>query len=140
MAIIAHIYKDAGLTLPFDDAVDTLDAQAINGSNGNGSFWIGTPTAANQIQDATNPGIDQITASIVDAVPASNVEAVHIKLSLTEAGLATAVGGAPLAIAATILGGSANAIRVWYQWDNSIGPGTFTDISLNVTARIEVAI
>ena len=139
MALIPHVYLDAGLTDQFDDATDTLPAQAVNAASGTGSFWVGTTTATNKIQDATNPGIDQLVASITDSAPASGVETTDIRLALSEAGLAGATPGASLNIGATILGGSANAVRVWYQWDNIVGAGTYTEISLNISDRIELA-
>ena len=137
MTEIAHVYKDAGLTEIFDDASDTLATAAINGGSGTGVFYVGTPTTGNKIEDATNPGIDQIVVSVTDATPGSDVETTHIKLALSEAGLSGATGGASLNLGTVINHGS--PISVWYQWDNSTGNGTYTDISLGLTSRVESA-
>lgn len=139
MALIDHVYKDAGLTQQFDDAVDTLTAYAINGSSGDGVFYVGTPNAANQIQANSDPGIDPITVSITDTAPGTGVEATHIKLALTQGGLDTAIGGLALNLAATILGGAVNAVPVFYRWDNSTGSGTSTEITIDIVARLESA-
>ena len=50
MALIDHVYNDAGLTDQFDDASDTLGAQAVNGSSGDGVFYVGDPDDTIKIQ------------------------------------------------------------------------------------------
>ncbi|MCB1726534.1 MAG: hypothetical protein KDI22_03810 [Gammaproteobacteria bacterium] len=140
MSLIDHVYNDAGLTDQFDDATDTLGAQAINGQSGVGVFYVGTPNAANQIEAASDPGVDPITVSIVDAAPASGVEASHIRLAVSQGALSGATPGASLSLGETILGGAGNAVAVWYQWDNSVGSGEYTEMSLSIVSRIETAI
>lgn len=141
MAIIPNIFKDAALTQPFDDAVDTLDGAALNGNDGDGYFYVGLTDTANKLQASSNPGVDPLTISITDASPGVDVEAADIKLASSQSGLGSAVGGNPLNIGAEILGGAApNAYQVWFRWANSEGAGTYTDISLNINARVEVAI
>lgn len=144
MAIVQHVFTDAGLLTPFDPASLTIDAEAVNGADGDGFFFVGIADADNspamKIQAASDPGVDPITLSIVDASPGGGVEATHIKLSLTESGLSSAVAGDPLTLATTITGGSANAVKVWFRWANSVGGTTYTEISLSMVARIEVAV
>jgi len=137
MTEIAHVYKDAGLTEIFNDATDTLATAAINGGSGTGVFYVGTPTTGTKIEDATNPGVDQIVVSVADATPGSDVEASHIKLALTEAGLSSATGGASLNLGTVINYGS--PVAVWFQWDNSTGNATYPDISIGLTSRVESA-
>ena len=139
MTIIANVYKDAALTEAFDDATDFAFAQAVNGSSGDGSFWVGTPTATNKLEAASDPGVDPIEIAIADGSPGGGVEATHIKLALTEAGLDTATGGAALSLGAQILGGAGNAVRVWYRWTNSTGGGESTEITFEKTAIDESA-
>ena len=139
MALIEHVYKDAALTQQFDDATDVLGLSAINGSSDDGVFYVGTPTAANKIEAASNPGVDQIDVVITDASPGSGVEASHIKLALTNAGLAGAVGGNPLSLGAVINGGPGGAVQVHYRWENSVGGSVYTEITLDLDARIESA-
>jgi len=141
MALLDYIYNDVNLTDQFDDATDNLIAEAVNGSSGIGVFYIGTPTAGNKLQIADSegtPGVDSITVSIVDSSVGSGVEASHIKLATTQGGLATATGGAALSAAVEIPYGAPQPI--YLQWDNSVGSGSYTEISLSIDPMQEVAI
>ena len=140
MALIDHIYLDAALTDPFDDASDTLGAQAVNGASGDGVFYLGDPDDTIKLQAASDPGVDPITVSVADSAPGSGVEDTHIKLALTSAGLDGATGGAALNAGSTINGGVANAVPIHYRWSNSTGAGVSTEISLSIVARVESAI
>lgn len=142
MAVIPHIYKDAGLTVTFDDASDTLGASAVNGASADGVFYVGIDDDTLAIQAASNPGVDPLTVSIADAAPGSNVETTHMKLAVSQAALDAAVGGDPLNLGASINGGAVNAVPVWYRWTNSVGGGvaTYTEITLELVERVEVAL
>lgn len=136
MALIDHVYKDAALTEQFDDASDTLDAFALNGADGDGVFYIGEPAAGKVVEAASDPGIDPIVVSILDATPGSGVVAADIKLALSSALLDSAVAGDPLSIGASFVSEPAGAVPVHYRWSNSTGGAPDTDISLQITARI----
>ena len=140
MATIDHIYNDPGLTDQFDDATDTLGAGALNGGTGDGVFYVGTPNAANQIQAASEPGVDPITVSIVDAAAGGGVEVADIKLATSQPDLNSAVAGNDLLLPATIAGGDTAAVPVWYRWGNSVGNAVYTEIGLSVVARVESAV
>lgn len=140
MAAVPNVFKDAGLTEPFDDATDTLGAVAVNGSSDTGVFYVGNADSAVMLQASSDPGVDSIVVSIVDASPGGGVEAAHIKLAISSGGLSSATAGASLNIGETILGGVGNAVSVHYQWDNSVGSGTYTEISLGIVALAEVAV
>lgn len=140
MADVPHVYKDPGLMQPFDDAVDSLGASAKNGGEGDGVFYVGDPDDTIKIQADSNPGIDQIAVSITDSAPGSGVEQNHVRLAQTQDGLAGATPGASLNIGTTINGGVINAVPVWYRWANSSGGGTYTDLTLDLPARVESAI
>jgi hypothetical protein len=58
-------------------------------------FYLGNADGGYIFQAASDPGVDPITLSVVDAVPASGQPASAIKLATTQAGLAGAVA-APL--------------------------------------------
>ena len=140
MALVPHVYLDVGLTDQFDDATDILGASAINGGQGDGVFYVGSPDDTIKIQADSDPGIDPITVSIADSAPGSGVEVTDIKLALTQGGLGGTTGGASLNLGATINGGVANAVAVWYRWTNGTGGDTYTEISLGIVARAESAI
>ena len=140
MATIPYIFNDANLTDPFDDASDTLGASAVQGASDFGVFWIGTTTSGNKLEidsGAGTPGVDPIQVSIVDADGALNVEATDIKLSLSS-DFSGATGGATLDVSVSIQHGA--PVPVYYQWTNATGGGTYTDISLQLSAIQEVAI
>lgn len=140
MALITNIYLDPGLADQFDDSTDTLAAGALQGSTGDGVFYVGTPNAANKVEAESEPGIDPIVVSITDATPGADVEVADIKLAATQGGLGSAIAGDPLSLGATIPGGAPSAAPVWYRWQNNETDGVYTDISLNIVARIESAI
>ncbi len=140
MALIDHVYHDPGLTDQFDDTTDTLPAGALQGADGDGVFYVGTPNAANQIQAESDPGVDPIVVSIADSAPGSGVEVTDIKLASSQSGLGSAIAGNPLSIGATIAGGIPGAVPVWYRWNNTQGSSVYLDISLEIVPRVESAI
>lgn len=126
-----YLYDDAGLTtlatLPLAFTQDDLGVISAHQRR----FYLGNADAGYTFQAASDPGVDPITLSVVDAVPASGQPASAIKLATTQAGLAGAVGGADLELAATILSGSVNAVQIWVQFDDATATvATDTDISL----------
>jgi hypothetical protein len=73
------------------------------------------------------------------------VAATNCKLALSEAGLASATGGAALTLSDTILGGAANAVPIYIalgavggEGDNPIG--VYNDISLSVANVVELPV
>lgn len=138
MALIPYVFNDVGLTDQFDDATDTLGAQAVNGSSGDGVFYVGTTTSGNKLEDNAAPGVADITVTIVDSNGPTDVDAVDIKLATSSGGLDSAVGGAALTLGTTINFGAPAA--VYYRWTNDTGTGTYTDISLEISAIAESAI
>lgn len=126
-----YLYDDAGLTtlatLPLAFTQDDLGVIPAHERR----FYLGNADAGYIFQAASDPGVDPITLSVVDAVPASGQPASAIKLATTQAGLAGAVGGADLELAATILSGAVNAVQIWVQFDDATAAvATDTDISL----------
>ncbi len=129
-----YLYDDAGLTtlatLPLAFTQDDLGVITPHQRR----FYLGNADEGYAYQAASDPGVDPITLSVVDAVPASGQPASAIKLATTQAGLATAVGGADLELAATILSGAVNAVQIWVQFDDATATiATDTDISLTLS-------
>lgn len=139
MAAMAYLFSDSALTTPIDD-VTGLSLSAVTGDSVDGVFYVGLTNASNKIQAQSNPGVDQITVSIADAASGSGAAASEIKLALSSVGLDTATGGAALNLGATINGGSANAVAVYWRWTNAAGSGDYTDLSLDLPAVVETAI
>lgn len=133
MAAILYVYLDDDLTEQMDDA-SSIGIGAILGSNGKGYFLVGWHLAGEVLEADSDPGIDPIAVSINDSAPGGGVEASHLKLALSEAGLAAAVAGDPLNLGAAINSGAAGAVKVHVQWDNSTGGLPSTEISLQLSA------
>ena len=126
-----NLYDDAALTTlatePLAFVQDTLGAISPHQRR----FYLGQATAGYRFRANSDPGVDSIELSIVDAVPASGQPATAIKLATTQAGLTGAVAGDPLDLGATLLSGSANAVQVWAQFDDATAAvATDTDVSL----------
>lgn len=126
-----YLYDDAGLTtlatLPLAFTQDDLGVITPHQRR----FYLGNSAAGYIFQAASDPGVDPITLSVVDAVPASGQPASAIKLATTQAGLASATGGADLELAATLLSGSVNAVQIWVQFDDATATvATDNNISL----------
>ncbi len=126
-----YLYDDAGLTtlatMPLAFTQDDLGVITPHQRR----FYLGNADAGYIFQAASDPGVDPITLSVVDAVPASGQPASAIKLATTQAGLASATGGADLELAATLLSGSVNAVQIWVQFDDATATvATDNNISL----------
>ncbi len=102
-------------------------------------FWIGSTDASIRFRALSNPGIDQVQLQIVDSASGSGQPASAIKLATTQAGLATAIGGATLDLGVEILSGVANALPVWVQFTDATGV-VATDLALKLqTNALEIS-
>lgn len=142
MAVVDHVFKDANLTQPFDDAVDKLSAFALSGDSGDGGpLYIGIPDASatptRKLQENADPGINNLVFDIIDDNPGVEVEAADIQLALTQGGLDSAVPGDPLSLGATINSKPENAVAVYWRITNNVGSGTFTGFGIRLSARVE---
>lgn len=139
MAVIPHVFKDAALTQPFDDATDTIDAFALNGASYDGVFYIGINDAdgVRVIEASSSPGIDPLTLSMTDVSPGSGVDVAQVKLAASQTLLDSATAGAQISVGPSVLSGPSNAKAVWYRWTNSAGASVYTDLSFNFVARQE---
>jgi len=129
MAVLDYIYKNAALDQAFDDASDFVTIGAPNGSTDYAVFYIGTPTSGNQLQDASNPGVDSIEVSIVDSASGSGVEDTNIKLALDPADFATTTNASSVSTGggggiSSPLTETINSASVW-TWTSSDGLFSF---------------
>ena len=79
-------------------------------------------------------GSTVLDGSVLWRCEAKTHEPNEIKLALTEAGLSTATAGASLVLGVEVLGGSANALELWMQVNNTV-----TTVSSN-SAQPEIAL
>lgn len=104
-------------------------------------IYLGSTSTTTKLQAASNPGVDAITVTPVDANAGTGAPATEFKLALSSGGLAGATAGAALILSATITGGVANAIPIYTRRDSVLTtPGNYTDITLESNSVVEVPI
>lgn len=114
-----QIYTNSGLTVPFGGTLAVN--QNVDGSSGpvDTQFWIGSTASSKTLRADSNPGVDQISVSVVDASPSSGNPVTDVKLALTAGGLASATGGASLDLGTTVTSGVGNAVTFWVRVEDS---------------------
>lgn len=101
-------------------------------------IYLGSPASATQIQAASNPGVDPIVVSIVDADPGTGAPASEFRLALSSGGLASATPGDPLTLSHTLLSGTGNAVPIYTRRTSALTvPGAYTDLSLQTNSVTE---
>lgn len=140
MAISFKFYYDAALTSEVN-AANPIEISAIypGGPYTDVQLWLGSATATNEVQAESDPGVDNISISIVDSDGALlGNETTAVKLATSQGGLSGASAGAALAVGATLYGGIAGAFPFWMRFDNAQAlVGTYTDISLTTNSMLE---
>lgn len=126
-------YTDAGLATEFSGTF------LPTGTAHDYILYFGSNTASRQVQAASDPGVDQIALSIVDANSGTGHPATDVKLATTLLGLDSATAGAGLNLGATLT--SAAATTVFVRLTDSTGgaAGVDTDLSITMNSIIETA-
>lgn len=139
MATTFKIYKDSGLTQPFVPGTDYIGP--VRNPPEDFSIYLGSTETLNKVEAASDPGVDQIVASISDATTSSGLEATDVKLALTSGGLAGATGGASLNLGTSISGGTGNAVEIFIRVAFAAG-GLVSDqdVSIDINALVESVI
>jgi hypothetical protein len=70
------IYLDAALTVPFGGLLQILHRSDLSDNPQDFQFWLGSTDVLNQLQAASNPGVDQITLTPTDTL--AEWEASHV--------------------------------------------------------------
>lgn len=126
-------YSDDGLTALAAGGA----AVATDGESADRFVVFGSPDLGTTLQAASDPGVDAIEVSVVDA-SGGGIAATAIKLALSYSGLDAAIAGAPLVIGTTLSGGAANSVRVYVRTlRGSLTEGLYSDLSLTTNAYIE---
>lgn len=130
MAFSFGFYLDPALTTPITQRLAFVQANASPAPD-NKVVWFGSPDPAVSCEAVSNPGVDAITVSVIDAVPGSGNSANDVRLALSAIGLESAAGGAPLALPVTLAGGVANALAIHIRvTDTTHSTGVSTDLGL----------
>ncbi len=128
-------YADAGLTVPLTRG-DFVRGSSLGDVNR--VVYLGSTDTGRQLQAESDPGVDALQVTVVDADGGSGVAASEVKLALSFAGLAGATGGAALSIGPTILSGAANAVPVFVRLGSALtAEGNYDDISLRLSGWVE---
>lgn len=127
------IYSDSNLTI--EQTAPLVSVQKSDGLDPPNDFllYLGSPNGLYRLQANSNPGVDPIVATIVDASPGSGHETTEVKLALSSAGLDTAVAGDPLTLGVTLLGGVSNAVEIHIRVnDATLTPGYSQELSVQL--------
>lgn len=137
MTVSFNFYVDAGLTIP---ATQVQASQATDGASAavDRVVYYGSQSSLKTLVANANPYLDDIVFTLVDSVPASGVQAAHVKLATSQAGLDGATAGAALNIGPTLLSGRENAIPIWMRIDTpALSAAVYSDITLTSNALRE---
>lgn len=140
MAVSLKFYHDAALTQEVTALAPALAQQDVANSLPpvQKQLWLGSTATGFTFKAQSNPGVDNITVSPTDADGATGQTTAAIKLASSQAGLASAVAGAALALVPTITSGVANAVTFWVEINDQTGvAGSYTDLSLTTNALFE---
>ncbi|MDX1816122.1 MAG: hypothetical protein R3180_00280 [Marinobacter sp.] len=101
-------------------------------------FYLGSNAVGKKIEASSNPGVDDIVLSIVDASTGDGQAVGAVKLATSAAGLDSVGAGASLALGPSVLSGAGNAIAVYARIEaTDLTAGTYTDLSLQTNPLVE---
>lgn len=106
-----------------DDAMTTLmtSFDGITSDSWSMRKVVGSPAPGIFHRRKTLPGTNQLQLSVVDNDTGDVLPLTCFKFALTEAGLATAVAGAPLNLGVLIESGTDNGLPVWIKLTDPTG-------------------
>lgn len=137
MPMTFKFYSDAALTTEITAPL-AFSQSTPSPTASDKVVYLGSIASGKTAEAASDPGVDPILVSIIDAAPGSGSQANDVKLALTSGGLATATAGASLNVGPQILSGSAHAVEIHIRvLDSTGGVGTNTDLSLETNYLVE---
>jgi len=143
MAISFKFYHDSALTQEITVGNPLTATQDTAGLAGpvDKTIYLGSTLTGNKAQANSDPGVDAIVVSIVDADAGTGAPASEFKLALSSGGLASATAGAALTLSTSITSGVANAVPIYTRRDSALAvAGAYTDISLATQTLIETPV
>jgi hypothetical protein len=140
MAISFKFYHDSALTeeiTALNPLTATQDTAGILGAVDK-TIYLGSTLTGNKAEANSDPGVDAIVVSIVDANAGTGAPATEFKLALSSGGLTSATAGAALTLSASITSGVANAVPIYTRRDSALAvAGSYTDISIETNELLE---
>lgn len=141
MATTYGFYADFGMTQP----LSSLNfSRASDGSSApeDKVFYIGTKSDNKDLYAASNPGVDSILLSIVDADGSAGLTPAMCKLAIMQEELDNAIAGAPCDLGTMGTPNGAGAYACWEIWVRITTPllaeGSYTDLTFQTNDVIEV--
>jgi len=140
MATSFKFYHDSALTqeiTALNPLTATQDTAGILGAVDK-TIYLGSTLTGNKAEANSDPGVDAIVVSIVDANAGTGAPATEFKLALSSGGLTSATAGAALTLSASITSGVANAVPIYTRRDSALAvAGSYTDISIETNELLE---
>lgn len=131
MAATYDYFHDAALTRPVT-AIDPLRATISTDASRPTHdlvMYLGSPAAGKRARAESNPGVDTIITSVMDAGMGYGLPATFITLAASAGGLDAATPGAALDHGiATLLSGAGNAVAVHMRFGPYATPRQSTDV------------
>ena len=132
-----NFYQDPGLTNIITEPLEFIHNNDGSTPQIDRVVYLGSPLGSAYLETKQNPGFDQITLSIDDAVIAAGTpKSLDLKLSSSFIGLDTAVAGDPLLAGVKIDGGVPNALSIYIRATVPDGLGLDLSITSNELAEI----
>lgn len=139
MALSFGFFSDPALTTPINARLQFIQ-DAIAPQPLDKVIYFGSRLSGRVCKAASNPGVDPVVLSVVDAASGAGSPAGDVRLALSSSGLASALGGQPLNLPAVIAGGQAGAVAVHLRVLDSTGAsGIHVDLALQTGVLKEYA-
>ena len=140
MALSFGFFSDPALTTPISVRLQFVqDASAPVAADK--VVYFGSRLAGRVCKAGSNPGVDPVVLSVVDAASGAGSPAADVRLALSSGALTAAVGGQALNLPPVINGGQAGAVAVYVRVLDSTGaPGIHLDLSLQTGVVKEFAV
>jgi hypothetical protein len=132
-------FDDSGLSV---QSAGITAMQATDGSSAavDREVFIGVTDTDRAYFAASDPGVDDIMVSIVDAESGTSLLPSSLRMALDAGDLGAATPGAALAIGTDVQPGSVNAVSFWVRTDTAaFAAGVYDNLSLTTNALISQA-
>lgn len=136
MALSFGFFSDPALTTRIAELALFFDVTAPSVAHDR-TVYFGSPVAGRVAVDAAAPWVDDIHVGVASG--GAGVPASAVKLALSSAGLATAVGGSALAIGPEVESGVAGAVPVFVRIQVSAAVGEYVNLGLATQTIAEYA-
>jgi len=137
MATTFGFFTDPALTTPLVSRLQFVQA-VTSPSPADNAVYFGSNHPGRYCQANSDPGVDPVVVSIVDATPGAGVPVTDVKLALTSGGLDGATGGTALALPETVNSGIDGAVAVHIRvLDSTHVSAVDIGLSLSTNALVE---